>query len=41
MEGGVRSGRKAAEAVARGVGEPRGFLSPELGATGLMRLLKR
>jgi squalene-associated FAD-dependent desaturase len=41
MEGGVRSGRLAAEAVARSVGEPRMFVAPELAATGMMPLLQR
>jgi len=41
MEGAVRSGRLAAEAVARGAGNEVGFLSPDLAATGLMRLLTR
>jgi uncharacterized protein with NAD-binding domain and iron-sulfur cluster len=41
MEGGVRSGRLAAEAVARSGGEARAFLSPELESTGFMRLFKR
>jgi zeta-carotene desaturase len=39
MEGAVRSGRLAAEAVARAMGKPKGFLSPDLPASGLMRLL--
>lgn len=41
MEGAVRSGRLAAEAVAKAVGNAAGFLSPDLAATGLMRLLVR
>ncbi len=39
MEGAVRSGYLAAEAVARAAGRPESrFLSPDLAATGLMRL---
>jgi squalene-associated FAD-dependent desaturase len=41
MEGAVRSGRLAAEAIARGAGSQAKFLSPDLPATGLMRLLSR
>ncbi len=41
MEGGVRSGRLAAEAVAGAAGMPGAFLSPDLPATGLMTLLER
>jgi zeta-carotene desaturase len=41
MEGAVRSGRLAAEVVLRGGGVARKFLTPELAATGLTRLLKR
>ncbi len=41
MEGAVRSGRLAAEAVAKGAGGEGGFLSADLAATGLMRLLVR
>ena len=41
MEGAVRSGRLAAEAVARGAGKQGRFLTPDLAATGLMRLLSR
>jgi squalene-associated FAD-dependent desaturase len=41
MEGAVRSGRLAAEAIARSIGQPRTFLSHDLPATGFMRLLKR
>jgi squalene-associated FAD-dependent desaturase len=39
MEGAVRSGYMAAEAVSRAAGEPARFLQAELAATGLMRLL--
>jgi zeta-carotene desaturase len=38
MESGVRSGRLAAEAVAAACGNPAHFLSPDLPASGLMRL---
>jgi squalene-associated FAD-dependent desaturase len=41
MEGAVRSGRLAAEAVARGAGNQERLLSPDLAATGLMKLLTR
>ena len=41
MEGAVRSGRLAAEAIARRTGIQAKFLSPDLPATGLMRLLGR
>jgi squalene-associated FAD-dependent desaturase len=41
MEGAVRSGRLAAEAVALATGNQANFLSPELPASGLMRLLAR
>lgn len=41
MEGAVRSGLMAAEAVARSTGAPRTFLSPDLPAAGLMRFLAR
>jgi zeta-carotene desaturase len=41
MEGAVRSGRLAAEAIARGAGNHVGFLSPDLPAAGLMRVLSR
>jgi squalene-associated FAD-dependent desaturase len=40
MEGAVRSGYLAAEALARAAGQPHKFLSPDLPATGLMRLFK-
>jgi squalene-associated FAD-dependent desaturase len=39
MEGAVRSGYLAAEAVSRAAEEPARFLQPDLPATGLMRLL--
>jgi zeta-carotene desaturase len=38
MEGAVRSGYLAAEAVARAAGQTRRFISPDLPASGLMRL---
>jgi zeta-carotene desaturase len=38
MEGAVRSGYLAAEAVARAAGQERHFISPDLPASGLMRL---
>jgi zeta-carotene desaturase len=38
MEGAVRSGYLAAEAVLRGTGESRKFLRPDLGANGLVAL---
>jgi squalene-associated FAD-dependent desaturase len=41
MEGAVRSGRIAAEAIARAAGNSSSFLTPDLPATGLMRLLGR
>jgi zeta-carotene desaturase len=41
MEGGVRSGRIAAEAVANAAGGRHRFLLPELPARGLMRLTAR
>ncbi len=41
MEGAVRSGYLAAEAVSREAGSPAKFLRPDLPATGLMRLLPR
>jgi zeta-carotene desaturase len=41
MEGAVRSGRYAAEAIAHKAGSSVSFLSPDLPATGLMRLLSR
>lgn len=37
MEGAVRSGYRAAEAVTKLAGEPHSFLVPDLPATGLMR----
>jgi squalene-associated FAD-dependent desaturase len=39
MEGGVRSGRLAAESIATSLGKPGAFLTPDLPATGLMKLL--
>jgi squalene-associated FAD-dependent desaturase len=39
MEGAVRSGYMAAEAVTRAAEKPAHFLQPDLAATGLMRLL--
>jgi zeta-carotene desaturase len=39
MEGAVRSGYMAAEAVSRIEGKPGHFMQPDLGPTGLMRLL--
>ncbi len=39
MEGAVRSGRLAAEAVSRAAGTAAEFLSPDLPASGLMRFL--
>jgi zeta-carotene desaturase len=41
MESGVRSGRIAAERVARASGQSASFLMPELPAKGLMRILAR
>ncbi|GAA3766215.1 hydroxysqualene dehydroxylase HpnE [Terriglobus aquaticus] len=41
MEGGVRSGYLAAEAVARQLGSSRSFVQPDLAAAGLMRWLAR
>jgi len=41
MEGAVRSGRQAAEAVALSAGNQTKFLSPDLPASGLMRFLTR
>src|ERR1700722_8518120 len=41
MEGAVRSGYLAAEAVSRAAGEPANFMQADLPATGLMRLLPR
>ncbi|HUD67168.1 MAG TPA: hydroxysqualene dehydroxylase HpnE [Candidatus Sulfotelmatobacter sp.] len=38
MEGAVRSGHLAAEALARGAGHEAQFLSPDLTATGFMRI---
>jgi squalene-associated FAD-dependent desaturase len=39
MEGAVRSGYLAAEAIGRAAEKPARFIEPELAATGLMRLL--
>jgi monoamine oxidase len=39
MEGAVRSGYLAAEAVSRAAEKPSQFLQPDLAPTGLMRLL--
>lgn len=39
MEGAVRSGYKAAEAIAKDAGAERQFLQPDMPASGLMRLL--
>jgi hypothetical protein len=39
MEGAVRSGYLAAEAVSNAASEPARFLQSDLAATGLMRLL--
>ena len=41
MEGAVRSGYRAAEAVTKFAGTPRAFRVPDLPATGLMRLFNR
>lgn len=41
MEGAARSGRLAAEAVARSCGQPTSFLAPDLPASGMMRWLLR
>ena len=41
MEGAVRSGRLAAEAIARGTGNAATFLTPPLPAAGLMKLFAR
>jgi zeta-carotene desaturase len=38
MEGAVRSGYMAAEALTRGAGNPKTFLAPDLPASGLMKL---
>jgi hypothetical protein len=38
MEGAVRSGYLAAEALARAAGQRQRFISPDLPAGGLMRL---
>lgn len=39
MEGAARSGYLAAEAIAGDAGHPQKFLQPDLGASGLMRLM--
>jgi len=39
MEGAVRSGYLAAEAVLRDAGTPRAFLKPDLAPDGFMKLL--
>jgi squalene-associated FAD-dependent desaturase len=41
MEGAVRSGRLAAEAIARATGNPASFLVPPMPPTGLMKLVSR
>jgi flavin-dependent dehydrogenase len=41
MEGAIRSGYMAAEAVARAAGKKERFLVKDLPATGLMKLLDR
>ena len=41
MEGAVRSGYLAAEALARGTGHEAQFRSPDLTATGFMRIFSR
>jgi squalene-associated FAD-dependent desaturase len=41
MEGAVRSGRLAAEAIARATGNPATFLTPDLPPTGFMKLFSR
>ncbi len=41
MEGAVRSGYLAAEAVTTAAGRPIHFLQPDLPPTGLMRLLPK
>jgi hypothetical protein len=38
MEGAVRSGYLAAEAITNSAGEPRKFMVPDMKAKGLMRL---
>jgi hypothetical protein len=40
MEGAVRSGYLAAQALTRAVGQPQTFLVPDLPSTGLMRLFR-
>ncbi|HEX6466815.1 MAG TPA: FAD-dependent oxidoreductase, partial [Terriglobales bacterium] len=41
MEGAVRSGYKAAEAIAQASGNPGKFLKPDLPATGIMKLFPK
>ncbi len=41
MEGAVRSGYKAAEAIARAVGRPQEFVKPDLPPAGFMKLFRR
>jgi len=41
MEGAVRSGYLAAEAITKTAGNPEHFLQPDLQPTGLMRLLSK
>jgi zeta-carotene desaturase len=41
MEGAVRSGYQAAEAITKTAGSPAHFLKPDLPPTGLMRLLPK
>ncbi len=41
MEGAVRSGYKAAEAIAQASGKPGKFLKPDLPATGIMKLFPK
>ncbi len=40
MESAARSGHQAADALCRGIGEPRGILEPDLEPRGLMRFVK-
>jgi len=41
MEGAVRSGRLAAEAITRATGRAASFMTPDLPTTGLMKLFRR
>jgi hypothetical protein len=41
MEGAVRSGYNAAEALTQATGDPKQFRVPDLAATGLMRLFSQ